>query len=193
MPLVAQFHVARIHHLGDDVGSLAKVVVNEVRFAVLHFVHAELFRCVGLDVGELVIVIDGSNIKWRLVQAKRVIKLEGQGIRTLVFVHRLRDMRLYRGELLPRLLKLGGRHKLRRAGRGDDRRAVHWLNQNLEIGHSRAIRDILQREAVNVALISDQVQIGTDAGLGRVDKTEVAHNIDHPELLVAGCRLHDLL
>src|ERR1700761_6025921 len=60
--LVAQLKVPGVHHLRDDVGALTKFIVDEVRFAVLHFVHAELLRRIGLDVGELVIVIDGLNV-----------------------------------------------------------------------------------------------------------------------------------
>src|SRR5437879_1582621 len=73
--LVAEFHIARVHDLGNDVGSLAKVIVNEVRFAILHFVNAELLRRGGLDIGELVIVIDGLNIEGCLVRMERVIEL----------------------------------------------------------------------------------------------------------------------
>ena len=45
---------------------------------------------------------------------------------------------------------------------------------------------------VDVALIGDEVQVGADPGLGRMDEAEVAHHIHDPEIFVAGRGLHDL-
>ena len=101
-------------------------------------------------------------------------------------------MRLHSGERLLRLLQLGGGDELRRAAGRDDGGAVGGLDDHLEVRRVRGAGDILQGERVNVALVGDQVEIGADACFGRMDETEVAHDIDDPEILVAGRRLHDL-
>ena len=43
-PLLAQFDIARIHHLRDDVCSVLKLVRDQIRLAVSHLVNRELLR-----------------------------------------------------------------------------------------------------------------------------------------------------
>jgi len=38
-----------------------------------------------------------------------------------------------------------------------------------------------------------QVKVGTDARLGRMYEAEITDHVHNPEILVAGCGLHDLL
>jgi hypothetical protein len=49
--------------LRDDVRPFPQVIGGEVGLAVFHLVHDELFRSIGLDVGELVAVIDRLDVE----------------------------------------------------------------------------------------------------------------------------------
>ena len=59
-------------------------------------------------------------------------------------------------------------------------------------GFSARTGDVLKGETIDVALVGDEVQIGTDARLGRMHKAEVANHIHNPEVFVACGGLHDL-
>src|SRR5208283_3929529 len=76
---------------------------------------------------------------------------------------------------------------------GGDGRLISRGNDHLQIRIAAAGRNVGQCKTVNVAVVGDEVQIRVDAGLRRVNKTEVADYIDNPEIFVAGRRLHDLL
>ena len=60
--LLAQLHITGTHDLRNDVGSIAKIVRDQIRLAILQLVDAELLRRIGLDVGELVVVIEGASL-----------------------------------------------------------------------------------------------------------------------------------
>ena len=65
--LFADLDVTLVHHLGDDVRAFAEIVIDEVRLAVFHLVHAEFLRRTGFDVGEFVVVIDGLDVEGVIV------------------------------------------------------------------------------------------------------------------------------
>ena len=69
---------------------------------------------------------------------------------------------------------------------------VGGLNDDLEIGVAALGGDVLQGEAVDVALVGNQIEVGVDPRLGRMNEAETPHHIDDPEVLVAGRGLHDL-
>src|ERR1700679_120173 len=62
---LADFEVALIDHGGDDVGAVLQLEGDEVGLAVLQLVDGQLLGGRRLDVGELVIVIDGRDIEGR--------------------------------------------------------------------------------------------------------------------------------
>ena len=67
------------------------------------------------------------------------------------------------------------------------------LDHHLQIRGRGGAGDILQREAVNVALVGDEVQIRVDALARGMEETEVSNHVHDPEVLVADRGLHDLL
>ena len=104
--LLAQLYISAVHDLRDYVGSFPEVVSDEIGLAVLHLIHAELFRRIGLDVGELVVVIDRLDIEGGFIRLVDIVELELRWIGALVLVNGLFNMRLKRGKLLPRLFEL---------------------------------------------------------------------------------------
>ena len=138
-------------------------------------------------------MIDRLDVERCLVRLVAVVELERKRVGRPVLVHRLPDVALNLGELLLHLSNLSGGHVRRGTGRGHDGTAVGGFDHHLEVRRRAGARHILQGEAVDVALVGDEVQIGADSLLGRVDETEVADHIHDPEVLVAGRRLHDLL
>src|SRR5260370_29729852 len=74
--LLTQLDVPVVHHLGDDVCTLAQIVVDEIGPAGLHLVHTELLRCISLDVGELVIVVHRLDIERRLVGLEGIVEFQ---------------------------------------------------------------------------------------------------------------------
>ena len=60
-------------------------------------------------------------------------------------------------------------------------------------GSRNSCRNILQGEAVYIAFVGDEVEVGADACLGRVHKAKIPDYIDNPEILVAGGCFHDFL
>ena len=67
-----------IHDLGDDIHAVLKIEVDEIRLAVLQFVNGGLFLGGASDVGELVVVVDGSNQKWLFGGVRFVGVIEAQ-------------------------------------------------------------------------------------------------------------------
>jgi hypothetical protein len=63
--LLAHDEIPRVENLGNDVDTVPKLEVDEIGFAVLDLVDRGLFLGAGLDVSEFVVVIDGSDRKWR--------------------------------------------------------------------------------------------------------------------------------
>jgi len=107
---------------GIDVGPFPQVVGDEVRFAVLHLVHAELFGGIGLDVGEFVVVIDRLNVEGRFVRLVGIVELELCWIGALVLIYGLFNMRLKSGELRATVLVA------RRARTAEGRWPQQWRN-----------------------------------------------------------------
>ena len=95
--------------------------------------------------------------------------------------------------MLLRLLQLGCGNELRRAVGRDDGGAVCRFDEYLQVWGRGAAGHVLQRKRVDVALVCDEVEVGTDAGFGRMNKAEVANHIDDPKILIARSSLHDLL
>ena len=65
---LAQLDVAIVHDLRNDVGTIAEFIGDQIWLAVLHLVHAELLGRIGLDVRELVVVVDRLDIEGRFVR-----------------------------------------------------------------------------------------------------------------------------
>jgi hypothetical protein len=78
--LLAQFDITQVHPLRDYLGVVAQLVVHKIGIAVLHLVHAELFGCIGLDVGEFVVVINRLDIEGSFVGVECAIKFELQRV-----------------------------------------------------------------------------------------------------------------
>ncbi len=106
-------------------------------FAVFHLIDTELLRRIRLDVGEPVVVIDRLNVERSFVCLVGIVELEPRRIGAFVLIHRLLDVRLQSGKLLPRLFELDGGHELRRAARGHNRRTVGGLDDHLQIRSRR--------------------------------------------------------
>ena len=90
--LFAKLDVAGIHDLGNDVSPFPEIVVHQIGFTVPHLIDAEFLGSRGLDVGELVVVVDRLNVEWRLVGFERIIKFQLQWIRALIFINGLLDV-----------------------------------------------------------------------------------------------------
>src|SRR6267378_483655 len=111
--LAPDLQIALVNHFGNHVGSVPELEIDEVRFLVLDFVQGKLLGGGGLDVGELVVMVDSSHREWLLV-VKAIVKLHlfGRVIRLEagngVFRLGLRHLHL-------RLISLdfSARHKLR--------------------------------------------------------------------------------
>ena len=95
--------------------------------------------------------------------------------------------------MLVGLVKLCGWYVLSRPIGRYDIGSVGRLDDDLEIGFAARGGNVGQGEAVDVALVRDEVEIRADSRLGRVNEAEVSHHIHNPEVLVSGRGLHDLL
>ena len=105
----------------DSVGSFPEVVGDEVGLAVLHLIHAELFRRIRLDVSEFVVVVDRLDIEGEMCIRDR---LNGARLAGLAFgdvennrvgVQLWRDIAIDRAGCI--VLKLGGDKPSRGLGR----------------------------------------------------------------------------
>jgi hypothetical protein len=67
------------------------------------------------------------------------------------------------------------------------------LDNDFEVGVDFLVCDVGQREAVDVSLVGDEIEIRTDTRFRRVNEAEIANHIHNPEVLVSGRGLHDLL
>ncbi len=191
MSLLADFHVSVIHNLGDDVRAVAELVADRIRLAIFQFVNGKLLRGRRLDVGELGIVVDGFDVE-RLIVAVDVVELQGfDGIVALELLYLPAGFQLRRLCLCFENLHLGGRHELRGRTDGRQHRGIARLDHDFQV--RIALPDIIQREGVDVALVGDQIEVGMNPGLGRMQETVVLHRLDDPEIFIAGRGFHDLL
>ena len=78
-----------------------------------------------------------------------------------------------------------------RADSSREGRRVGGFDDDLQVGIIRLV--VIERERVDVAFVGDQVEVGVDASLGRMEEAVVAYSIDDPEVFIAGGDLHDLL
>ncbi len=171
--MLADFEIALIDHRGDDVGAVLQLEGDEVGLAVLQLVDGELLRGRRLDVGEFVVVIDRGDIEGAFV-VEGVIELQCLG-------------RVVGAELLDGVGGVGlgelrlrmRRQPLREAGTS----CVAPLAAAREDGSDgsmttfrsgSAVSIIVQREGVDVAFIGNQVEVGVDAFLRRMQKAVVA-------------------
>ncbi len=146
---------------GNDVGSFAKIVSDEVGLTVPELVDGKLLWSIGLDVGEFVVVVDRLDVERSLVRLECVVEFQLHRIGALVRVNGLGHVRLQCGELLLRLRQLDRRYKLRRTARGNQCGAIGRLDNHLQVGlpGGRCRGDILQGEAVDIAFVRDEVEV----------------------------------
>src|SRR5215469_7220515 len=85
--LFSNFKVPGIEDFLDDVGSVAELVVDHVRRSVANFIDGELLACIGFDIGELGIVINSRDMKWRFPGREVVIELQLGRIRCFVLIN----------------------------------------------------------------------------------------------------------
>ena len=88
-------------------------------------------------------------------------------------------------------LYLAGRHELAGAVGGGERGRVGRLDDDLQVGIAGL--DIVQRERIDRTLVGNEVEIGVDAFLRRMQKAVVPNGVDDPEVLIAGGDLQNLL
>jgi hypothetical protein len=61
--------------------------------------------------------------------------------------------------------------------------AVSGLDHHLQVEGGAGPGHVLQGETVDISLVGDEVEIGADSLLGRVDETEVPNHVHDPESL----------
>ncbi len=81
-------------------------------------------------------------------------------------------------------LHFTGRDELSDAVGGGQRGRVGWLDDDLQIGIAGL--DIVEHERIHRAFIGDEVEVGVNAFLGRVQEAVIADRVDDPEVFVAG-------
>src|SRR5580704_10062255 len=202
--LFADGQIAAIEDLGDNVHAVFELELDEVRLAVFHFVQSGFFPGVAADVGEGVVVIDRGNQK-RLATStcvERVVEPEFGGVFGTKAVHLLRytdfggtntRFRLYAKRL--QFFLVGFRFArahvaLEASGSG----AFLGFDEEFQVRLSvRLATDLRQQEGIDVSACGDEVEVAANAGLSRVDVTEVVRAVDDPEFAVAGGEIEDLL
>src|SRR5262249_32663486 len=88
--------IARIENLWHNVGTMAKLEVDEVCLAVFQFVEGGCFHCICLDVGEFVVMVDCADREGFFIALKHVGEAQSNGIFRAISVQLARN-RLFRG------------------------------------------------------------------------------------------------
>jgi hypothetical protein len=79
---LADREVPAVDDFGNDVHAVLDLEIDQVRFAVFHFIKRRLLTGSSLDVGECVVVVNGGNEKRfsRSFGVKLIVKVEFPGI-----------------------------------------------------------------------------------------------------------------
>ena len=94
--LLAHREIAVVNDFGNDVNAVLEVEIHQVRLAVLDLVNCGFFLCGTLNVGELIVVVDGGDQegRFRCVAFVCVVELEYLRILLSIEVDLLLGVRL---------------------------------------------------------------------------------------------------
>src|SRR5260370_18674837 len=204
--LFADGEVPAVENLGNDVDAVLELEIDQVGFAVLHFVQSRFFPRCALDVGKGIVVVDRGNqerfARGRAIE--RVVELKfrcvtGAEVVDLFVYLDLRGVQLIRRLRAQSFQFLFVRFGLTYADIAvqttlcGDAGALLGFHKNLEVGFGiRIVADLGQHERIDVAGGGNEIQVPADAALARMALTEFAQALAAPEFFFAGVGIENL-